>query len=117
MKAAVWHNIEDVRIEEIQEPAVAAGQVKVKVEWGGICGSDLHAYSHGLSLEAHPISGQKPPLTLGHEFSGTIVEVADDVKSHQVGERVAIDLLFIVVNVTLVNEDFITNAARLDLSD
>lgn len=93
MQAAVWHNIKDVRIEEVQEPRVLTGQIKVKVEWGGICGSDLHAYTHGLSLEPHPISGQKPPLTLGHEFSGTIVEVADDVTSHQVGERVSIEPL------------------------
>lgn len=93
MKAVVWHNIKDVRVEQVQEPEVLPGQVKLKVEWAGICGSDLHAYSHGLSLEAHPISGQKPPLTLGHEFSGTIVEVAADVTGHVVGERVAIEPL------------------------
>lgn len=93
MKAAVWHDIEDLRVEEIQEPEVSSGQVKVKVEWAGICGSDLHAYSHGLSMEPHPISGQKPPLTLGHEFSGTIVEASDDVTSCQVGDRVAIEPL------------------------
>lgn len=93
MKAAVWHHINDVRVEEVEEPKVSSGQLKVKVEWAGICGSDLHAYAHGLSMEPHPISGQKPPLTLGHEFSGTIVEVADDVTSHRVGERVAIEPL------------------------
>lgn len=93
MQAAVWHNIKDVRVEQIEEPVISSGQVKVKVEWAGICGSDLHAYSHGLSMEAHSLSGEKPPLTLGHEFSGTIVEVADDVTSHQVGERIAIEPL------------------------
>lgn len=93
MQAAVWHNIKDVRVEQINEPVISSGQVKVKVEWAGICGSDLHAYLHGLSMEAHSLSGQKPPLTLGHEFSGTIVEVADDVTSHRVGERVAIEPL------------------------
>lgn len=93
MQAAVWHNIKDVRVEQIEEPVISSGQVKVKVEWAGICGSDLHAYSHGLSMEAHSLSGKKPPLTLGHEFSGTIVEVADDVTSHQVGERIAIEPL------------------------
>lgn len=93
MQAAVWHNIKDVRVEQINEPVISSGQVKVKVEWAGICGSDLHAYLHGLSMEAHSLSGQKPPLTLGHEFSGTIVEVADDVTSNRVGERVAIEPL------------------------
>jgi len=93
MQAAVWHNIKDVRVEQVQEPVVTSGQVKVKVEWAGICGSDLHAYLDGLSTEPHSISGQKPPLTLGHEFSGTIVEVGEGVTSHQVGERVAIEPL------------------------
>lgn len=93
MQAAVWHNIKDVRVEQVQEPVVTSGQVKVKVEWAGICGSDLHAYLDGLSMEPHSISGQKPPLTLGHEFSGTIVEVGEGVTSHQVGERVAIEPL------------------------
>lgn len=93
MKAAVFHNVNDLRVEDVEEPKVSSGQVKVKVEWTGICGSDLGAYSHGLPMEAHPISGEKPPLTLGHEFSGTIVEVADDVTDHQVGERVAIEPL------------------------
>ncbi|WHY83947.1 2,3-butanediol dehydrogenase [Neobacillus novalis] len=93
MKAAVWHGIKDLRIEEVSIPEISSGQVKVKVEWAGICGSDLGAYSYGLSLEAHPITGQKPPHTLGHEFSGTIVEVADNVTSLQVGQRVAIEPL------------------------
>lgn len=93
MQAAVWHNIKDVRVEERHEPAVGKGQVKVKVEWAGICGSDLHAYLHGLSPEPHPLSGQKPPLTMGHEFSGTIVEVGEGVTSHKPGERVCIEPL------------------------
>ena len=93
MQAAVWHDVKDLRVEEITEPVISSGKMKVKVEWAGICGSDLHAYLHGLSMEAHPISGQKPPITLGHEFSGTIVEVADDVTRYQVGERVAIEPL------------------------
>ncbi|MCT2344557.1 2,3-butanediol dehydrogenase [Niallia taxi] len=93
MKAARLYGSQDLRIEMVQEPIVSSGQVKVKVEWGGICGSDLHAYAHGQSPEPHPISKQSPPITLGHEFSGTIVEVSDDVKSHKVGERVAIEPL------------------------
>ncbi|MEH6995886.1 2,3-butanediol dehydrogenase, partial [Neobacillus drentensis] len=51
----------------------------------------LHAYLHGLSLKAHPISGKRPPLALGHEFSGTIVEVGNGVTRHQIGERVSIE--------------------------
>lgn len=93
MKAAVWHNVNDVRVEEVEEPSVLPGQLKVKVAWAGICGSDLHAYSHGLSMEAHSLSGQKPPLTLGHEFSGEVVAVGESVTNHQVGDKVAIEPL------------------------
>ncbi|WP_433958241.1 2,3-butanediol dehydrogenase [Cytobacillus horneckiae] len=93
MNAAVWHGIKDLRVEEVNEPKVASNQIKVKVEWAGICGSDLHAYLHGLSMNAHPITGEKPPFALGHEFSGTIVEVGEGITRHQVGERVAIEPL------------------------
>ncbi|NRG45514.1 2,3-butanediol dehydrogenase [Bacillus sp. CRN 9] len=93
MKAAVWHGIKDLRVEEVNEPKVASNQIKVKVEWAGICGSDLHAYLHGLSMNAHPITGEKPPFALGHEFSGTIVEVGEGITRHQIGERVAIEPL------------------------
>lgn len=93
MKAAVWHDINDLRVEDVPVPIVSPGQVKVKVEWTGICGSDLHAYSHGMSMDRHPISKQKPPLTLGHEFSGTVIEIADDVNFSLLGQRVAIEPL------------------------
>ena len=93
MKAARLYGSQDLRVEEVQEPSVSSGKVKIKVEWGGICGSDLHAYHDGPSPYAHPLSGQAPPITLGHEFSGTIVEVAEDVTTHKVGERVAVEPL------------------------
>lgn len=93
MKAAVLYNAKDLRVEEMNEPMILSNQIKVKVEWAGICGSDLHAYSHGLSMEAHPISGEKPPFALGHEFSGTIVEVGDEVTKSKIGDRVAIEPL------------------------
>lgn len=93
MRAAVFHNSKDIRIEQVEDPQVSSGQIKIKVEWAGICGSDLHIYLHGLSMEAHPLTGQKPPLTLGHEFSGKIVEVGENVIGHHIGERVAIEPL------------------------
>ena len=42
MKAAVWYKQKDVRIEALEEPVPGSGEVKVKVKWCGICGSDLH---------------------------------------------------------------------------
>jgi len=93
MKAAVIYGEKDVRIEQVDEPNVGPGQVKVKVAWTGICGSDLHAYHFGLGIayEEHPISKQKAPLILGHEFSGTITEVGDDVTTLAVGDKVAVE--------------------------
>ena len=93
MKAAVLHNAKDLRVEEVDEPVVLSNQVKVKIEWAGICGSDLHAYSHGLDMRTHPLSGAKPPFALGHEFSGTIVEMGDRVTQYKIGDRVAIEPL------------------------
>jgi len=93
MKAAVLYGAKDLRVENVSEPSVSSNQVKVKVEWAGICGSDLHVYADGLSMEPHPLSGKKPPIILGHEFSGTIVEVGDGVTRAKVGDRVAIEPL------------------------
>ena len=41
MKAALWYKSGDIRIEDIPEPSPCAGEVKIKVKWCGICGSDL----------------------------------------------------------------------------
>ncbi len=94
MKAAVWHGRRDVRIEDIPEPpSPGPGEVKLKVEWCGICGTDLHEYAAGPIFTQvntpHPLSLRMAPLTPGHEFAGTVVEVGDGVTSVAVGDRVA----------------------------
>jgi (R,R)-butanediol dehydrogenase / meso-butanediol dehydrogenase / diacetyl reductase len=93
MKAAVIYGAKDLRVENISEPAVTPGNVKVKVEWAGICGSDLHAYHHGMGLpvEPHSVSGRKLPLTFGHEFAGVVVEIGENVTAVAVGDRVAVE--------------------------
>lgn len=93
MKAAVFYGTKDVRIEDVKEPVVSAGKVKVAVAWTGICGSDLHAYHHGLGVayEEHPISGRKVPLILGHELSGTVTEIGEGVSNVAIGDKVAIE--------------------------
>ena len=94
MKALVWYGQKDVRIEDVQEPVVEAGKVKIKPAFTGICGSDLHAYHHGIGVQVeveHPISGQKAPLTLGHEFAGVVAEVGPGVEGFKVGDRVAVE--------------------------
>ncbi|KEH85970.1 butanediol dehydrogenase [Clostridium novyi A str. 4540] len=95
MKAALWYGKNDVRVEEVQEPKVENGTVKIKVKWCGICGSDLHEYLNGPIFipveQPHPLSGNVAPIILGHEFSGEIVEVGEGVKKFNIGDRVIVE--------------------------
>jgi (R,R)-butanediol dehydrogenase / meso-butanediol dehydrogenase / diacetyl reductase len=113
MKAAVIYGPKDVRIENIQEPGIIPGHVKVKVEWAGICGSDLHAYHHGaaLSRTPHPVSGRSVPLTLGHEFAGVVTEVGESVTNVAVGDRVAVEPLFCA------SDDYYAAMGKYNLAD
>ncbi|MCM0599825.1 alcohol dehydrogenase catalytic domain-containing protein, partial [Periweissella fabalis] len=47
MKAAVWHGVKDVRVEEVELKPLKDNEVVVRVAWAGICGSDLHEYLEG----------------------------------------------------------------------
>lgn len=86
MRAAVLHGVEDLRVEDVPEPSPGPLDVKVRVAACGICGSDLHLYRGvGLRQAAAPL-----PLTLGHEFSGHVVEIGADVSTQRVGDAVAI---------------------------
>jgi len=93
MKALRWHGARDLRLVDLVEPALRAGEVRIRVAYCGICGSDLHEYAdgpHAIPVERpHPISGRCAPLTLGHEFCGEVVESADP--NVAVGKRVAIE--------------------------
>lgn len=87
MEALVIHSPLDLRVEDVPTPAVAAGQVRVRVRAGGICGSDLHYYQHG-GFGAIRI---QQPMVLGHEVAGVLDEVAPDVKHLAVGQRIAVN--------------------------
>jgi len=76
-----------VEIRDVPLLPVGDGDVLVKVEATGICGSDLHTYSHGGV--GH--SFIKEPQVLGHESAGTVVQVGADVTDLKVGDRVAIE--------------------------
>ncbi|MFP3976071.1 MAG: 2,3-butanediol dehydrogenase [Chloroflexota bacterium] len=84
MKALRWYAAKDVRYEDVPEPFPGPGQVKVKVNLAGICGTDLKEYVDGPSM----IDVSKVPLTLGHEFAGRVVEVGEEVTEFEVGDRV-----------------------------
>ncbi|MFV0253742.1 MAG: 2,3-butanediol dehydrogenase [Beutenbergiaceae bacterium] len=95
MRAAVFHGKEDLRVEEVAEPTAGPGQVKLRNAFGGICGSDLHVYfapeASGIDLDnPHPVTGASMPQILGHEFSGTVVEIGAGVNNVGVGDRVAV---------------------------
>jgi (R,R)-butanediol dehydrogenase/meso-butanediol dehydrogenase/diacetyl reductase len=78
MRAAVYNGVKDIRVEEVPEPKAGPGEVKVKVKYCGICGSDLHEYQHGLF----------PESPFGHEACGEVVEVGAGVKEYHGGDRV-----------------------------
>lgn len=87
MKAAVWYGKKDIRVEERELPKIGSNEIKINVAWAGICGSDLHEYSHGpiqIPVEKEdPLTGKKAPLTLGHEFAGVVEEVGDKVTRYK----------------------------------
>src|SRR5436309_10018650 len=79
MQAAVYRAVDDVRTESIEVPAIAAGEVLVRIDTCGICGTDLkkiHTGSHAA------------PRVFGHEMAGTIAAVGRDVRGFEIGERV-----------------------------
>lgn len=95
MKALRWHGQKDIRLEDIPEAELRLGWVKLRVKWCDICGTDLHEYLGGPIFipagKPHPLMGEQAPITLGHEFSGEVVEVADDVTNFKAGDRVAVE--------------------------
>ena len=87
MKTAVMTDIKKVRIEEREKPVPKEGEVLVKVEYVGICGSDLHYYESGR-IGSFIV---EPPFVLGHEAGGTVVEVGSGVTHLKAGDRVALE--------------------------
>jgi len=93
MKAVRFHGERDLRYEDLEIPKTGKGQVKIRPAWVGICGTDLHEYLDGPNIcptTPHPITGEKVPLTLGHEFSGVIEEVGEGVHDYRPGDRVVV---------------------------
>lgn len=95
MPAVRWHGRLDVRVEDVPEPEEPRpGMVLINVEYCGLCGTDLAEYLHGPVLirkRPHPLTGRKPPLTMGHEFVGRIARLGDGVDSFSEDERVTAD--------------------------
>ena len=94
MRAAVFHGREDLRLEDIPEPHTGQGEVKLKVLYNGICGSDLHEYYHGpmtTRTTPHPLTGVKNPVVMGHELCGEVVEIGDGIEDLSIGDKIAVE--------------------------
>ncbi|HJS32801.1 MAG TPA: L-idonate 5-dehydrogenase [Alphaproteobacteria bacterium] len=87
MRAAVIHAPGDLRIETLATPEMGPRSIKLRVDAGGICGSDLHYYQHG----GFGTVRIKEPMILGHEVAGTVAQVGDDVAAVKPGDRIAVN--------------------------
>ncbi len=95
MQAVVYHGRNDVRYETFPDPdRVGPRQVRLKVKWASLCHTDFNEYLHGplfIARTPHPRTGRSIPLVMGHEFSGEVVEVGNEVERLRAGDRVAIN--------------------------
>lgn len=87
MKVAVMNGIGKMGYVEREVPQPADNEVLVKLEYVGICGSDMHYYETGR-IGDYVV---KPPFVLGHEPGGVVVEVGKNVKHLKIGDRVALE--------------------------
>ncbi len=86
-RAAYMTGIDKMEIREAPMPSPKAGEVLVKLEYVGICGSDVH-YFHDGRCGDFVVEGD---FMLGHEASGTVVALGEGVATHKVGDRVALE--------------------------
>jgi L-iditol 2-dehydrogenase len=70
----------NVEVIDVEEPQCGSRQVKVEIAYCGVCGTDLHVL--------HDTFKNYPPVILGHEFSGTVIEVGSEVETVSVGDRI-----------------------------
>jgi len=74
----MYYSNQDVRLEEMSTPQIASGEILMRVEASGICGTDL--------LEWYRL--HKAPLVLGHEVAGVVAAVGEDVEHYREGDRI-----------------------------
>ncbi len=86
MKAGVFFDKNDLRVTEIEKPAPKANEVLIKVMACGICGTDVHIFCGDEGCFPTPAG-----TVLGHEFSGLVEAVGENVKSIKAGDRVCVD--------------------------
>lgn len=97
MRAARYYGNHDIRVEDVELPRITEkDDVLIDVAWCGICGSDLHEYLDGPIFapsqgNPNPVSHEEGPITLGHEMSGVVREVGEDVTGLVPGDHVVVE--------------------------
>jgi len=84
LKALVYEKAKSFSVVEKEIPKARTGEVVIKIAYCGICGTDRHIY-HGIMDER-----VTPPMTPGHEISGTLFEIGEGVSGYAVGQKVTV---------------------------
>ena len=88
IRIARLHGQRDLRVETLPDPEPAPGEVVVAIGAGGICGSDIHYFTHGGIGDLIRV---QEPIIVGHEAAGTIIALGEGVEGLSVGQRVALN--------------------------
>lgn len=88
MKAAVYYGKEDIRVSQVADPTIAAGEILLSIEACSVCGTDLRTFRNGDKKIA-------PPRILGHEFCGTVLDSRNPSSGLSKGDRV---VMYIVLS-------------------
>src|SRR3954454_13530221 len=86
MRALVWHGPGQMSVDEVPDPQPAHGEVLLSPMAAGICGSEIEGYRGEQG-------NRTPPLIMGHEFSGRVVALGDDVEAEWEGRLAAVNPL------------------------
>src|SRR5271169_6186223 len=81
MTAAVYRGVNDVRLETVPVPQIGAGEILVRVHTCGICGTDLKKIATG---------SHSAPRIFGHETTGVVAAIGEDVTNFKPGDRVVV---------------------------
>jgi threonine dehydrogenase-like Zn-dependent dehydrogenase len=86
MRVLVWEALEQMRLRDAPKPTAKPGWVVLEVEAAGVCGSEISSFLGKNEL-------RKPPLVMGHEFSGSVIEIGDGVSQDWMGKHVVVNPL------------------------
>lgn len=95
MQALVYYGRRDIRLEDFNLPArLLPNEIRLKVKCAALCHTDFNEYLHGplfISKTPHPRSGRSIPLVIGHEFCGEVTARGSEVRTVNIGSRVAVN--------------------------